>query len=66
MKNPIASGDFFLGSLCYALANQGTVDRESVRKACAYATANCLEWTPKVDPKKVEEILGQLVLTEMK
>ena len=43
VKNPIASGDFFLGSLCHALESKGRVDREAVIRAYAYATANCLQ-----------------------
>ncbi|MEW4353304.1 PfkB family carbohydrate kinase [Streptococcus pneumoniae] len=62
LKNPIASGDFFLGSLCHALANRGKVDREAVIRACAYATANCLQWTPKVDPADVERIASEINL----
>lgn len=65
VKNPIASGDFFLGSLCHSLHERGLVDRESVMRACAYATANCLQWTPGVDQADVARILDQLVLTEM-
>lgn len=65
VKNPIASGDFFLGSLCHSLHVRGLVDRESVMRACAYATANCLQWTPEVDQADVARILKKIVLTEL-
>lgn len=65
VKNPIASGDFFLGSLCHALSNRGRVDREAVVRACAYATANCLEWTPKVKLGEVERLVQQIRLEEI-
>ncbi|KXU02781.1 Fructose-1-phosphate kinase or related fructose-6-phosphate kinase (PfkB) [Streptococcus constellatus] len=63
VKNPIASGDFFLGSLCYSLENKGLVDREAVIRACAYATANCLQWTPKVELEDVKRIIQEMKLT---
>ncbi|GGE29649.1 1-phosphofructokinase family hexose kinase [Streptococcus himalayensis] len=65
LKNPIASGDFFLGSLCFALANRGKVDREAVIRACAYATANCLQWTPRVEMADVERIIQEIELREL-
>ena len=65
VKNPIASGDFFLGSLCYSLENKGLVDREAVIRACAYATANCLQWTPKVELEDVKRIIQEMKLTSL-
>lgn len=65
VKNPIASGDFFLGSLCHALESKGRVDREAVIRACAYATANCLQWTPKVDLADVKRIVDEIELTTL-
>ena len=65
VKNPIASGDFFLGSLCHALESKWRVDREAVIRACAYATANCLQWTPKVDPADVKRIVDEIELTTL-
>ena len=65
VKNPIASGDFFLGSLCHALESRGRVDREAVICACAYATANCLQWTPKVDKEDVKHIIQEIQLRSL-
>ncbi len=65
VKNPIASGDFFLGSLCHALESRGRVDKETVIRACAYATANCLQWTPKVDLADVKRIVDEIELTTL-
>ena len=64
VKNPIASGDFFLGILCHDLAEKGIIDRDTVIRACAVATANCLEWTPKIDPDKVTDLIEKIELKE--
>ena len=39
--------------------------REAVIRACAYATANCLQWTPKVDPADVKRIVDEIELTTL-
>lgn len=65
VKNPIASGDFFLGSLCHSLENKGFIDREAVIRACAYATANCLQWIPKVDKEDVKHIIQEIQLRSL-
>ena len=65
VKNPIASGDFFLGILCHDLEEKGIINRDTVIRACAVATANCLEWTPKIDPDKVDQLISKIELKEL-
>lgn len=51
-KNPIASGDFFLGALVKFL----TISNDylfALKKAISYSTANCLNWYPELKNKEV-------------
>lgn len=65
VKNPIASGDFFLGCLVHSLYEKGGIDREAVQRACAYATANCLEWIPQVTEDKLNWVLERIQITDL-
>lgn len=57
-KNPIASGDFFLGAL---LANKdnNTDVVQMVKRAIAYSTANCLNLYPEVKMEDINRIFEE-------
>lgn len=59
VKNPIASGDFFLGIITYYIS-RGELMIDHLITACAYASANCLQWTPKVDNTDMLTIKEQI------
>lgn len=46
VKNPIASGDFFLGVIIGCLENKQY--EKALKKAISFSTANCLNWFPEV------------------
>lgn len=54
-KNPVASGDFFLGGLLRGLVS-GEAAEDILLRAMAYATVNCLYWYPYIDLEVVEAI----------
>ena len=64
VKNPIASGDFFLGYLVHILEKEGQLNLQAVKKACAYASANCLEWLPQVQEDKIQFFLENIQVEE--
>lgn len=51
-KNPIASGDFFLGGLVKYLTISDDYEF-ALKKAISYSTANCLNWYPELNKNDV-------------
>lgn len=65
VKNPVASGDFFLGILSQYkdMSNNHT---DILSTAISYSTANCLEWLPEVDLSIVHDIKKQVKIENIK
>lgn len=63
-KNPIASGDFYLGVLVNGL-NQGQAPEQYLAEAAAFATANCLNYFPEVTKAQFADILEQVRVEEL-
>lgn len=64
VKNPVASGDHLFGGLIRGLVTNRDLF-ESVKKAVAYATSNCLHWYPSIDLDQVSEIIPQLTVKKL-
>lgn len=62
-KNPIASGDFFLGGLVKNIAI-GQSAEYTIKKAISYSTTNVLSWYPELDKRQIDEIFNSLEVTE--
>lgn len=58
-KNPIASGDFFLGALVKNMCAE-TEPLETLKKAICYSTANVLNWFPELVVSDIESIAKTL------
>jgi len=54
-KNPVASGDFFLGILTNCIS-QNISHEDALKIAISYSTANCLNWYPEVLIEDVKNI----------
>lgn len=52
-KNPIASGDFFLGGLVKYLTS-GESSLTALKKAISYSTANVLNWYPELKTEQIQ------------
>ena len=63
-KNPIASGDFFLGAFVSFLDNNKGSDLEVLKKAITYSTANCLNWFPEFSISDSKKFLKQIQVVE--
>ncbi|OCA86058.1 1-phosphofructokinase [Bacillus sp. FJAT-27225] len=63
-KNPIASGDFFLGILTNALL-QELKHEEALKLAISYSTANCLNWYPEVNKFDIENIYQTITVEKL-
>lgn len=55
VKNPIASGDFFLGALVRFL-DEDHDPLDALKTAISYSTANCLNWYPEIHKKDLADI----------
>ncbi|ELB05483.1 1-phosphofructokinase family hexose kinase [Enterococcus faecium] len=60
-KNPIASGDFFLGGLVKQ-DTLGVSPKEMLSKAITYSTANVLNWFPELKEEDLESIATNLTI----
>jgi len=63
-KNPVASGDFFLGALVSFLNYSDTSDTAILKKAISYSTANCLSWYPEFSQEDSDKFFQQVEITE--
>lgn len=63
-RNPIASGDFYLGLLVKGLS-QGDAPQDYLRAASAFSTANCLNDFPEVKEEDFQRILAEVELSEL-
>lgn len=54
VKNPIASGDFFLGALVRFIDENDPL--ETLKLAISYSTANCLNWYPEIHKEDLDAI----------
>ncbi|AXY24982.1 1-phosphofructokinase [Suicoccus acidiformans] len=62
-KNPVASGDFFLGGLVSGVSKQ--IDLvEALKLSIAYSISNCLYWFPNIEEEDVQEYKKQIELKE--
>ncbi|MBG9979554.1 1-phosphofructokinase [Facklamia sp. DSM 111018] len=59
VKNPIASGDHFLGRLVQGVAEEEDF-LESLKRSIAYSTSNCLYWYPHIEWTDVEKFYQQV------
>lgn len=63
VKNPIASGDFFLGTL---LSDNFESDYEELlKKSSAFSTANCLNYFPEVLKEDFEMVYRQIKIFKL-
>ncbi|HEL2058136.1 TPA: tagatose-6-phosphate kinase [Streptococcus suis] len=63
-RNPIASGDFYLGVLVKGLV-QNEAPEIYLAEAAAFATANCLNDFPEVHPHQFLSVLQEVVVEEL-
>ncbi|MBU8790008.1 1-phosphofructokinase family hexose kinase [Oceanobacillus caeni] len=63
-KNPIASGDFFLGVLTHCIESNLNHE-ETLKLAIAYSTANCLNWYPEVNQEDVNKVYNTVRLEKL-
>lgn len=59
-KNPIASGDFFFGTLIANLKSNTPI-KEALISAISASTANCLNWYPEFDHEQFKDIKDNYV-----
>nr|WP_321292358.1 PfkB family carbohydrate kinase [uncultured Trichococcus sp.] len=64
-KNPIASGDFFLGALVKNIS-VGEDPLTTLKRAISYSTANVLNWYPELHASDIEEIYKKLTIKRYK
>jgi tagatose 6-phosphate kinase len=64
-KNPIASGDFFLGGLVKGVANNDDA-LTILKRAISYSTANVLNWYPELHLSDINEICKTLEVKKLK
>lgn len=64
VKNPVASGDHLFGGLIRGLVTNRDLF-ETIKKAIAYATSNCLHWYPYIDLNQVAEVIPQLTVKKL-
>lgn len=63
VKNPVASGDHFLGNLVRGLINEENI-QDILKKSIAYSSSNCLYWYPHIEQMDVNKFIKQVVVTE--
>ncbi|MEI5994270.1 1-phosphofructokinase family hexose kinase [Candidatus Enterococcus mansonii] len=63
-KNPIACGDFFLGTLVKHLTLGHLDDLEALKKAISYSTANVLNWFPEMKQIDINQIEENIILKQ--
>lgn len=54
VKNPVASGDFFLGTFLHYYFSNSSIEN-TLKNSVAFSTANCLNWYPEVFPKDLKK-----------
>ena len=62
-KNPIASGDFFFGTLLANIFQESSYEQTLVN-AISVSTANCLNWYPVFSQDQVDNIIHNLITIE--
>lgn len=63
-KNPVASGDFFLGILTNGLFSNSPHE-DALKLAITYSTANCLNWYPEVSEDDIQTIFSTVTLEKL-
>jgi len=63
VKNPVASGDHFLGNLVRGVIN-GEEMTETIKKSIAYSSSNCMYWYPHIEQEDVFEYIGRVEVTK--
>lgn len=63
-KNPVASGDFFLGILT-SYVKRGLNSEEALKMAITYSTANCLNWYPAVNKEDIKNIYDTITIEKL-
>lgn len=53
VKNPVASGDYFLGGLTAGIVKNDDL-MDNLNRAIAFSTSNCLYWYPHIDQDDVD------------
>jgi len=64
VKNPVASGDFYLGALISFINSSNSSDLDTSKKAISYSTANCLNWFPEFSLEDSKHFYKQIKITE--
>lgn len=63
-KNPVASGDFFLGILT-SYVEKNLNAEEALKMAITYSTANCLNWYPSVNKEDINKIYNTITVKNL-
>ncbi|GAA3014723.1 1-phosphofructokinase family hexose kinase [Tetragenococcus solitarius] len=63
-KNPIASGDFFLGRMIAGIEKQ-TKTVDMLKDALCYSTCNAMNWFPTVESKQLAKVRATITVNEI-
>lgn len=63
-KNPIASGDFFLGRLVAGIDKQMNA-ADTLKDALCYSTCNVMNWFPMVTDEQLADTRPSIVVNEV-
>ena len=61
VKNPVASGDHFLGNLVRGLVNEEDI-QDILRKSIAYSSSNCQYWYPHIESEDVKQFIKEVTV----
>lgn len=64
VKNPVASGDHFLGNLVRGLVKEEEI-QEILTRSIAYSSSNCQYWYPHIEQEDVAKFKKQVKVTEL-
>jgi len=63
VKNPVASGDHFLGNLVRGVINDEEMT-DTIKKSIAYSSSNCTYWYPHIEQEDVAEYVERVEVTK--
>jgi len=63
VKNPVASGDHFLGNLVRGVINDEDI-KETIKRSISYSSSNCTYWYPHIEQEDVLEYIDRVEVTK--
>lgn len=63
VKNPVASGDHFLGNLVRGVVNEDEIT-DTIKKSIAYSSSNCTYWYPHIELEDVQNYISRVEVTK--